>query len=67
MISAALLKAPHDAEADALAPAAPPDDADHFVRVRPLGAFLFTVLTALFSAAALLFVVALATLNFSAE
>lgn len=67
VISAALLKAPHDAEADTLTPAARPDDADHFVRARPLGAFLFTVLTALFSAAALLFIVALATLNFSAE
>lgn len=67
-ISAALLKAPHDDdEAEAIAEAFAMGDADDFVAARPLSAFLFTVLTALFAATALLFIVALATLNFSAD
>ena len=42
-------------------------DTEDFVAARPLSAFLFTVLTALLTATALLFIVALATLNFSAD
>ncbi len=67
VISAALLKAPHNDEAGEVAEAVAADDTGDFVAARPLHAFLFTVLTALFTAAALLFVVALATLSFSPD
>jgi hypothetical protein len=63
-ISAALLKAPHDKETGGIVQTA---TADAFVTARPLSAFLFTVLTALFTAMVLLFIVALATLNFSSD
>jgi len=65
-ISAALLKAAPDEEADDLADAAIASDANELYARRPSSAILFTALTALFTAVALLFVFALVSLNFSA-
>lgn len=64
-ISAALLKAPPSGEAGEIAEPAiqSEDDEDGFRR--PASALLFTVLTGLFTAAAILFVFALVSLNFS--
>ena len=65
-ISAALLKAAPDEEADDMADAASASDANELYARRPSSAILFTALTALFTAVALLFVFALVSLNFSA-
>lgn len=67
-ISAALLKAAPDEEADDddMADAASASDANELYAQRPSSAILFTALTALFTAVALLFVFALVSLNFSA-
>lgn len=64
-ISAALLKAPHDDDAgDNAGAAAVRDFGEPYTR-RPSSAVLLTALTALFTAAILLFIVALASLTFS--
>lgn len=65
-ISAALLKAPHDGEEGAAPEFAAPGESDGLYARRPASAFLFTAVTALFAAVILLFIIALATLNFSA-
>jgi Tfp pilus assembly protein PilZ len=66
-ISAALLKAPHDEDADDIAEATTARDADGLYNRRPSSAILFTALTALFTAVVLLFVIALVSLNFSSN
>lgn len=68
-ISAALLRAPHDGEEGDIAEAASATalDADGLYVQRPPSAILFTALTALFTAMALLFAFALVSLNFSAD
>lgn len=68
-ISAALLRAPHDGEEGDIAEAASATalDADGLYVQRPPSAILFTALTALFTAMALLFALALVSLNFSAD
>lgn len=66
-ISAALLRAPHDGEEDDIAGAATARDSDGLYAQRPSSAILFTALTALFTAVALLFVFALVSLKFSAD
>ncbi|OWQ92885.1 hypothetical protein CDQ91_17190 [Sphingopyxis witflariensis] len=64
-ISAALLKAPPSGEVGEIAePAIQIQDDEEDFR-RPTSALLFTVLTTLFTAAAILFVFALVSLNFS--
>lgn len=64
-ISAALLKAPHGDDADAIADTA--SDPDDLIAKPPTSAVLLAVLTALFTAVALLFIIALASLNFSSN
>lgn len=66
-ISAALLRAPHDGEADDIADAATAGDAGGLYARRPSSAILFTALTAVFTAVVLLFIVALVSLNFTAN
>ncbi len=66
-ISAALLKAPHDEEEGASAETPLPDGIDDLYPQRPASAFLFTAATALFTAVILLFIIALAALNISAD
>ena len=66
-ISAALLKAAHAEEADDGAEAATPRDTGELYARRPSSAILFTALTALLTAMALLFVIALVSLNFSSD
>lgn len=66
-ISAALLKAHHDDEADPAAETAPAGETEGLYARRPSSAILFTALTALFTAVVLLFVIALVTLNFSSS
>lgn len=66
-ISAAMLKAPHDEEGGEIAEEAVWDKADGTDIERPSSAVLFTAVTALFTAAALLFLIALASLNVSAD
>lgn len=65
-ISAALLKAAPDDKADDRDDAATASDTNELYARRPSSAILFTALTALFTAVALLFVFALVSLNFSA-
>lgn len=64
-ISAALLKAPHDEDADEDAGARAAGGFSELYSRRPSSAVLFTALTALFTAVILLFIVALASLTFS--
>lgn len=64
-ISAALLKAAPDEEVDDMVAAATASDANELYAQRPPSAILFTALTALFAAVALLFAFALVSLNFS--
>ena len=64
-ISAALLKAPHDEDADEDAGASAAGDFGELYSRRPSSAVLFTALTALFTAVILIFIVALASLTFS--
>lgn len=66
-ISAALLKAPHDEGEGAPAEARLPDAIDDLYPQRPASAFLFTAVTALFTAVILLFIIALSALNISAD
>ena len=66
-ISAALLRAPHDGEADDIADTATSGDAGGLYARRPSSAILFTALTAVFTAVVLLFIVALVSLNFTAN
>lgn len=66
-ISAALLKASYDAEEGASGEAPLPDEIDDLYPQRPASAFLFTAVTALFSAVILLFIIALVALNISAD
>lgn len=66
-ISAALLKTPYDQTAHEIAEYAAPVDADAFDTRRRPSAVAFAVLTALFTGAVLLFLFALASLNFSAN
>lgn len=65
-ISAALLRAPHDEEADNVAGAPTASDGGGLYALRPPKAILITALTALFTAVLLLFIVALVSLNVSA-
>jgi len=64
-ISAALLKAPHEEEAVATTETAVSEGSEGLYAQRPASALLFTATTALLSAVVLLFIIALATLNFS--
>lgn len=64
-ISAALLKAPYDDEADQAADLMVLSYADEFDAQRPSNALVLAVLTALFTAVVLIFLIALATLDFS--
>lgn len=66
-ISAAMLKAPHDEEAGEIAEAAAWGEAGENDIKRPSSAILFTAVTALFTAAALLVLIAFASLSFSAN
>ena len=66
-ISAALLKASPDEDVDPDAEIAAVGETDGLYARRPSSAILFTALTALLTAMALLFVVALVTLNFSSS
>lgn len=64
-ISAALLKTPYDHAIDDIAEEIALDDADDFGVRRQSSAVGFAVLTALFTATVLIFIFALASLNFS--
>ena len=66
-ISAALLKAHPDGETGPAAETKVVSETDGLYARRPSSAILFTALTALLTAMALLFVVALVTLNFSSN
>lgn len=63
-ISAALLKAPYTDEAGEIVEAAVAGDIDGLVTKRPSSAILFAAVTALCTAMILLFIIALASLNF---
>jgi Tfp pilus assembly protein PilZ len=63
-ISAALLRAPHDGEADDVAEGMPAGDTEGLYARRP-SAILLTALTALFTGVVLLFIFALVSLNFA--
>ena len=64
-VSAALLKTPYDAGDEGAPRPAVAQSADGLYAPRPARAFLFTAVTALFTGAILLFIVALASLTFS--
>lgn len=64
-VSAALLKTPYDADDDKGARGALAQSADGLYAPRPTRRFLFTAVTALFTAMILLFIIALASLTFS--
>lgn len=66
-ISAALLKAAYGEDAGEMAEAAALGDVDERDAAAPASAVLFAALTALFTAVVLLFVIALASLNFSSN
>lgn len=66
-ISAALLKAPHNPEADDIFEESLADYAGEFITKRPSSTVLFTAVTALFTAMLVLVIVALASLNFSSN
>lgn len=66
-ISAALLKAPYDPAADAVAEEAVSNYSGEYIANRPASTFLFTAATALFSAMLILILVAFASLNFSSN
>ena len=64
-ISAALLKTPHDTEDDTVPHPTDAQSADGLYAPRPTRALLFTAVTVVFTAAILLFILALASLTFS--
>lgn len=66
-ISAAMLKAPYDPETGEVMDAMPAGQADPFITKRPSSTILLTAVTALFTAMLLLFLVAVASLSFSAN